>query len=138
MVLAQELPRTLPLANKSGYYVPPSRREPLRRAFFVNGKRYVSLLAQPSNSRDWESSSPLPIALSAAEQTARIELGKIAPDQADWIVTDFQISRFDESQGWYYAVTLKPILQLSGARPDAFTVLLDFSGTPGRIAQMMQ
>jgi len=94
------------------------------------------MLAQPPNSREWQSSDPLPITLSAAEKVARDELAKVAPEETDWIATEFQLSRFSAGSGWYYSVTLKPALQLSGERPEWFTVLLDLSGQPGRVMQL--
>jgi hypothetical protein len=136
IVFAQELPRTLPSIKKFGYYGAGSRPELLRRTSFIDGKQYLSILEQPADGRDWESSSPLPIPLSEAEKAARVELGKIVPDQTGWIATDFQISRFAAGQGWYYVVTLKPVVRLSGERSDSFSVLLDVLGKAGRVLQL--
>ena len=136
VVLAQNLPRTLPTPNKQGYYGGEPRNDPVRRTSQARGKEYVSILEQPAVSREWEPSAPLPITLSVAEKLARDELAKVVPDEADWVATDFQISRFSAGSSWYYSVTLKPALQLSGERPESFTVLMDLSGTPGRVRQL--
>jgi hypothetical protein len=96
----------------------------------------MSILEQAAVGGEWESSAPLPITLSAAEKLARVELAKIVTDESGWIATDFQISRFGAGPSWYYSVTLKPTLQLSGERPEAFTVLVDFSGKPGRVREL--
>ena len=133
VVLAQELPRTLPPLNKPGYYAGEHRpRSLVRRTSHVNGKDYVILLAQPTTSREWEPSGVLPLSLPEAEKIARLELGKIVTDGSQWVITDFQISRFGPGPNWYYAVTLQPVLQLSGEPSESFTALLDFNGTPGR------
>src|SRR6266478_586002 len=104
VVLAQNLPRTLPARNTQGYYDGGPRNDPVRCTSQVRGKEYVSILEQPAVSREWESSAPLPITLSVAEKLARDELAKIVPDEADWIATDFQISRFSAGSSWYYSV----------------------------------
>jgi hypothetical protein len=75
----------------------------------------------------------LPITLSVAEKLARDELAKVVLDEGDWIATDFQISRFAAAPSWYYSVTLRPTLQLSGEQPEFFTFLIDSSGKPGRV-----
>ena len=137
VVLAQTLPPTLlNAANRPGYAGVVSARQPVRRTSHLNGKEYVSILEQPSTSREWEPSADLPITLSAAEKVARLELSKIVPDASEWVSTDFQISRFGAGPTWYYAVTLQPILELSGRPPETFTVLVDFAGTPGRVLQL--
>ena len=84
---------------------------------------------------EWEPSSPLPIDLAKAEEIARTELRKLAPDESRWVATDFEISRFGRRANWYYAVTLKPQFEFTGVRSDTFTVLVDFSGKAGRIAR---
>ena len=136
VVLAQTLPPTLPTPNKQGYDGGAPRVGPVRRTSQIDGKEYVSILEQPAVSPDWESSTPLPITLSAAEKLARAELAKVVADESGWITTDFQISRFGAGPSWYYSVTLKPALQLSGERAESFTILVDFSGKPGRVWQL--
>jgi len=137
VVLAQTLPRTTLPANRPGYYsggIAP--RQPIRRTSHVNGRECISILEQTTVSPEWEPSAALPISLSAVEKVARLELNKIVPDDSEWVVTDFQISRFGPGPDWYYAVTLQPILQLSGGPVDSFTALVDFAGTPGRVLQL--
>jgi len=136
VVLAQNLPPTLLPANRPSYDGGGLLRQPVRRTSHVNGKECVSILEQPSVCREWEPSATLPITLSAAEKIARLELSKIVPDDSQWVSTDFQLSRFGAGPNWYYAVTLQPVLQLSGERAESFTVLVDFSGTPGRVLQL--
>jgi len=124
-------------ANRPGYYsggVAP--RQPIRRTSHVNGKECISILQQPTVSPEWEPSAALPLSLSAAEKVARLALSKIVPDDSMWVATDFQISRFGAGPDWYYAVTLQPVLQLSGEPPESFTALVDFAGTPGRVLQL--
>jgi hypothetical protein len=135
-VLAQDLPRTLPSPNRQGYYAVEPRRQPVRRNSCVNGKECVSVLEQPTVSREWEASAGLPLSLSQAEKIARVELSKIVTDGSEWVATDFQISRFGADPNWYYAVTLQPVLHLSGEPPESFTALMDFAGTPGRVFQL--
>jgi hypothetical protein len=102
----------------------------------ISGKEYISILEQPAAGMEWESSAPLPITLAAAEKLARVELAKVVPDESDWIVSDFQISRFGAGPNWYYSVSLKPVFQLSGEHPESLIVLVDFSGRPGRVWQL--
>lgn len=136
VVLAHQLPRTLPSPKSSGYYGFEPRRQPVRRTSRVNGKECVSILEQPTVSHEWEPSAALPLSLSTAEKIARVELSKIVMDDSQWVATDFQISRFGAGLNWYYAVTLQPVLQLSGEPPESFTALLDSAGTPGRVFQL--
>jgi hypothetical protein len=138
VVLAQDLPRTLPPPNKPGYFAVEPRRQPVRRNSRVNGKECISILEQPTLSREWEPSAALPLSLSEAEKIARVELSKIVTDGSQWVATDFQISRFGAEPNWYFAVTLQPVLQLSGEPAESFTALLDFAGTPGRVFQLGQ
>ena len=136
VVLAQNLPPTLLPANRPSYAGDGPPRQPARWTSHVNGKEYVSILEQPTVSREWEPSAALPISLSAAEKIARVELIKIVPDDSEWVSTDFQISRFGAGPNWYYAVTLQPALQLSGKPAESFTALVDFAGTAGRVLQL--
>ena len=137
VVLAQTLPPTLLPVNRPGYSnggVAP--RQPIRRTSHLNGRECISILEQPTVSPEWEPSAVLPISLSAAEKVARRELSKIVPDDSEWVATDFQISRFGPGPDWYYAVTLQPVLQLSGGPAESFTALVDFAGSPGRVFQL--
>jgi len=136
VVLAQTLPPTLPHPNNQGYYGGPPRNQPVRRASHLNGKDWLSVLKQPTASPEWQPSAALPISLAAAEKAARLELSKIVPDASEWVTTDFHISRFGAGPDWYYAVTLEPILQLSGEPRESFTALVDFVGTPGQVVQL--
>jgi hypothetical protein len=137
LVVGQNLPRTLPAVNSRGYYGGVRQLpQAVRRNSLFNGKEYVSILQQPTVSREWETSVALPISLPAAEKEARVELSKIVPDDSEWVVTDFQISRFGAGPIWYYAVTLQPTVQLSDGPAESFTALIDFSGTPGRVVQL--
>jgi hypothetical protein len=52
------------------------------------------------------------------------------------LVTDFQIRRFEPGPNWHYAITLKPDAEVVGFRPEFFTLLVDFSGRPARVAQL--
>jgi hypothetical protein len=108
--------------------------------FYIGGKQYRSTLdlsVDKSNS-EWAPSSPLPIALTTAEEIARAELRKLVDGESKWQVTDFQISRSGPGANWYLAVTLEPEVQVVAETlpPDSFTALLDFSGKPGRIRQV--
>ena len=136
VALAQTLPPTLPTSRNTGYAAFAPRAPAVTRKSQISGKEYISILEQPAVSPEWEPSAPLPITLAAAEKLARVELAKVVPDESDWIVSDFQISRFGAGPNWYYSVSLKPILQLSGERPESLTVLVDFSGRPGRVLQL--
>jgi hypothetical protein len=85
----------------------------------------------------WQPSAALPLALGKIEELARAELRKIAQDEPNWVVTDFRVSRFDSAPGWYYAATLKPEIELDKKRPQSYTLLVDFSGSPGRTGHMI-
>ena len=135
LVVAQTLPRTTPAKPQRGYVSLSSTAVTVSRNSRVNGRNYVSILKQTTNSPAWDSAAPLPLSFSSAEQIARGELRKIVSDESDWVADDFQIRRFAGALSWYYAVTLQPALQLTGERSDSFTVLVDFSGTPGRVLE---
>ena len=75
------------------------------------------------------------------EEIVRTELRKLVQDEPNWLVTDFRVSRFERSPGWYYAITLKPeieritltpAIKLVNEPPQSYTLLVDFSGTPGK------
>jgi hypothetical protein len=92
-------------------------------------------------SADWQPPAPLPLGWAKVEEIARTELRKLVQDEPNWLVTDFRVSRFERSPGWYYAITLKPEIEritLSPAitlleeRPQSYTLLVDFSGKPGK------
>jgi hypothetical protein len=136
VLLAQTIPSTFPPANRPGWYRVAPQAEPVRRISHFNGKEWLSVLDQPTVSREWGPTAPLPTTLAAAEKLAWEQLSKIAPDASEWVTTDFQISRFDTGPNWYYAVTLQPPLQLPGGPRESFTALVDFAGTPGRVAQL--
>jgi len=138
VVLSQNLPRTLPPLQRPGYGYQDFglTHERVTRNSRIGSKEYVSILEQAEGSREWESSAPLPVSIPAAEKVARTELAKVVPDEADWIATDFQISRFGPGPNWYYAVTLKPIFRLRGERSDSFNVLVDFAGKAGQVQQL--
>ncbi len=137
VVLAQTLPPTLPsAANRPGYVRGVSAVQPVRRTSHLNGKEYLSILKPPTASHGWEPSATLPLAPSAAERSARLELSKIVPDDSEWAVTDFQISRFGAGPDWYYAVTFQPVVQLAGEPTETFTALVDLAGMPGRVFQL--
>ena len=136
VALSQTLPPTFPTSKNSGYVAVQSRTQAVTRKSQISGREYISILEQPGVSPEWESSAPLPITLAAAEKLARVELAKVVPDEPDWIASDFQISRFGADPNWYYAVNLQPILRLSGQTSEALTVLVDFSGHPGRVWQL--
>jgi hypothetical protein len=95
------------------------------------GFRVFCRLATPSAFCGW----------AKVEEIARTELRKLAQDEPNWMVTDFRVSRFERSPGWYYAitlrpeigrVTLKPAIALLEERPQSYTPLVDFSGKPGK------
>ena len=57
------------------------------------------------------------------------------------LITDFRVSRFERGPGWYYAITLKPeieritltpAIKLVNEPPQSYTLLVDFSGKPGK------
>ena len=135
LTLGQTLPRTLPSVQKQGYLGPSLKWETGKRMFHVEGKDYFSVLAleQTALGPDWEAPAPLPLTLAKVEQIARVELRKLVTDEARWVVIEFEIARFHRSPNWYYAVTLKPDVEIQGVRPDSFVALVDFAGNAGRI-----
>ena len=106
------------------------------RTSYVGGREYLSMLKETRVRPEWEPSAPLPLNLAKVEEVARTELRKLGPDDSWWIITEYQISRFGRGTNWYYAVTLKPEIQVVGLRPESFTLLVDFSGNPGVIRRL--
>ena len=137
LMLAQNVPSTLP-PRELPRYAGGSRPGPevVTRTSYVAGKEYLSMLKEAGVRAKWESSAPLPLNLAKVEEIARAELRKLGPDDSWWVVTEYQISRFGRGTNWYYAVTLKPKIQVVGLRPESFTLLVDFSGNPGVIGRL--
>jgi hypothetical protein len=139
VVLAQTLPSTLPSlagARYSGLRT-TAAGESVRRTFQIGGKVYLTAL-HPDETMlgpEWEPSSPLPIGFPKAEEIARGELRKLVANETNWVVTQFEITRFGRRANWYHAVTLRPEMEAVGLRPRSVTVLVDFSGNPGLITR---
>ena len=137
-MLAQTLPSTLPNLGKRGYIMPSQpAHQTARRSSYVGGKEYLCILEEERVGPEWESSGPLPVALAKVEKITRTELRKLAADEPRWLVTDFQISRFGRGPNWYYVITLKPDVEVAGLRAEVFTLLVDFSGKPGRVGRLV-
>jgi hypothetical protein len=136
--LAQTLPPTTHPTPQKWIAGDLSKWEREQRTFRLEGKDYLTLLylEETALGPEWESPSPLPIGLDKAEEIARSELRKLVADEPHWMVTDFHVGRFQRRANWYYAVTLKPDVEVQGVKPDSFVALVDFSGKPGRIAQI--
>ena len=141
VLLAQTLPSTLPLEHK--YYLggSSSRPQPASQTSCVGGKVYCCYLEDSGVSADWQPPAPLPLGWAKVEEIARTELRKLVQDEPNWLVTDFRVSRFERSPGWYYAITLKPemeritltpAIKLVNEPPQSYTLLVDFSGKPGK------
>ena len=138
LALAQTLPPTVPHGGK-GILLPAHLGPRIeRRTFFIDGQKYLCSLIRTEESSNvaWNPASPLPIGLAQIQNVAQAELHKLVKNDADWQVSDFQISRFSDGQGWYYTVTLKPAVQLDTVASDSLVLLLDFSGNPGRIGHL--
>jgi len=134
--LAQTLPTTtLHTPQKGGYLNAASNSVTERRTFQLGGKEYRTRLSleETALGPEWESPSPLPLSLAKVEEIARSELRKLVTDEPRWMVTDFHLGRFERRSNWYYAVTLKPDVEVAGVRADSFIALVDFSGKPARI-----
>jgi hypothetical protein len=80
----------------------------------------------------WDMSSPLAMTPANAEENARKELRKLGVDDWGWRATDFGISRYPETDAWYYALTLKEV-GINGVPSDVVTVLFNSMGEAGRI-----
>jgi hypothetical protein len=135
LMFAQTLPPMFPSAPRPGYQtVVHAESEVATRIFYLKGKKYMSAitLKEAKSGLEWEPSSSLPLSLAKAEEIARRELHKLVSDDWRWQVTDFGISRFRETDGWYFALTLKEP-EIDGLTSDSFTVLMNSSGEPGRI-----
>ena len=143
VVFAQRLPPDLPSRPiRDGIIeVDRSQSEVARRFFFLQGKKYMSTITwqEAKSGRGWEPSSPLPVSLEKAEQIARKELSKLVSDEVRWKFTEFCIGRFraptTNGENWYFALTMKPVMALGEVNADFFTVLMNSSGEPGRIAR---
>jgi hypothetical protein len=141
VLLAQTLPSTLPLEHRSYLGGSSGRRQPARQTSCVGGKVYCCYLEDSGVSADWQPPALLPLGWAKVEQIARTELRKLVQDEPNWLVIDFRVSRFERSPGWYYAITLKPeieritltpAIKLVNEPPQSYTLLVDFSGTPGK------
>jgi len=141
VLLAQTLPSTLPREHK--YYLggSSSRPQPASQTSCVGGKVYCCYLEDSGASADWQPPAPLPLGWAKVEEIARTELRKLVQDEPNWLVTDFRVSRYERSPGWYYAITLKPeieritltpAIKLVHEPPQSYTLLVDFSGKPGK------
>jgi len=111
VLLAQTLPSTLPREHK--YYLggSSSRPQPASQTSCVGGKVYCCYLEDSGASADWQPPAPLPLGWAKVEEIARTELRKLVQDEPNWLVTDFRVSRYERSPGWYYAITLKPEIE---------------------------
>lgn len=142
VLLAQTLPSSLPPREHGSYSGGSSSRpQPARQTSCVGGKVYCCYLEDSGVSADWQPPAPLPLGWAKVEEIARAELRKLVQDEPNWLVTDFRVSRFEGSPGWYYAITLKPeieritltpAIKLVNEPPQSYTLLVDFSGTPGK------
>ena len=142
VLLAQTLPSTLPPREHGSYSGGSSSRpQPARQTSCVGGKVYCCYLEDSGVSADWQPPAPLPLGWAKVEEIARTELRKLVQDEPNWLVTDFRVSRFERSPGWYYAITFKPeierialtpAIKLVNEPPQSYTLLVDFSGTPGK------
>ena len=139
LALGQALPPTThPTPQKWIVLGDAPGREMQKRTFHLQATEYLSVLYVEKSALgpEWESPSPLPLTLTKVEEIARGELRKLVTDEPRWLVTDFHLGRFERSANWYYAVTLKPDVEVAGVEPDSFVALVDFSGKPGRIGKL--
>lgn len=140
LAMAQTTPPSLPpRALPKIFAGTPPLTLPETRTFFIGAKEYRSFLSAPKAAvTKWSARSPLPVDLAQAEGIARTELAKLVVDASTWQASDFQIKRFTDQASWYIAVTLEPEQQVVADRlpPTSFTLLIDFSGTPGRVMQV--
>jgi len=142
VLLAQTLPSTLPPREHGSYSGGSSNcSQVARQSSCIGGREYLCFLEDSGVSADWQPPAPLPLGWAKVEEIARTELRKLVQDEPNWLVTDFRVSRFERSPGWYYAITLKPEIErvtltpaitLLEERPQFYTLLVDFSGKPGR------
>src|ERR1051325_1980465 len=135
LTFAQTLPPMFPAQhNKSGgiIRVDHSQGVMVTREFSLNGKRYMSIVVWLRSDPPLDMSSPLILTPAKAEETARKELRKLGGDDWGWRVTDFGISRYPDTDAWYYTLTLKEAV-IDGVPSDVVTVLFDSAGEAGRI-----
>jgi len=142
VLLAQTLPSTLPSTEHRSYLGGSSNRPQVaRQSSYIGGRDYLCFLEDSGVSADLQPPAPLPLGWAKVEEIARTELRKVVKDEPNWLVTDFRVSRFEGRPGWYYAITLKPEIELItlmpaiapvNERPQSYTLLVDFSGKPGR------
>jgi hypothetical protein len=118
-----------------------NRPQVATQSSYIGGREYLCFLEDSGGSADWQPPAPLPLGWPKVEEIARTELRKLVQDEPNWLVTDFRVSRFERGPGWYYAITLKPQIELTTMipatelvkkRPQSYTLLVDFSGKPGR------
>jgi hypothetical protein len=140
VLLAQSLPTALPSKPEKSGVASVHRPEYARRVFTLQGKHYVSSLTlqQAQSAPTWEPSLPIPISLEDAENVARSELKKVTDDEIRWRFSEFSIARLTgtNSYFWYFAVTLKPIMESGTESSDSFTMLMNAKGEPGRIGHV--
>ena len=111
VLLAQTLPSTLPLEHRSYLGGSSNRSQVARQSSCIGGKVYCCYLKDSGVSADWQPPAPLPLGWAKVEEIARTELRKLVQDEPNWLVTDFRVSRFERSPGWYYAITFKPEIE---------------------------
>lgn len=139
ILFSQTLPSTVPSKPEGGYKA-VYQVEDARRTFTVHGQNYITSLtrqaAQPGHT--WDPSLPIPISLERAEELARYELKKVADDEILWRFSDFSIARLTGTNSylWYFAITLKPVMQPGKETSDSFTLLMNANGQPGRIGRL--
>ena len=146
VLLAQTLPSALPSVEHRSYFGGSSNHPRVaRQSSCIGGREYLCFLEDSGVSADWQPPAPLPLGWAKVEEIARIELRKLVQDESKWLVTDFRLSRFERGPGWYYAITLKPEIELIALtsaialvneRPQSYTLLVDFSGTPGKTGSL--
>ena len=140
LMFAQTLPPTVPSRHEGGIRsVDRSKSEVVERTFYLQGKEYRSLMSwqEAESIIPWEPSLPLPVSLAKAEEIARKELSKLVRDEIRWQFSEFSIGRFRRptahGENWYFALTMKPAPVFGEVNADSFTVLMNASGSPGRI-----
>jgi hypothetical protein len=142
ITLAQTAPPSLPPRSQPKILVGTRHlTAPEVRTFFIGAKEYRSFLAAPKGAATkWTPKSSLPIDLAQAEQIARTELAKLVIDPSTWQASDFQIKQFADQASWYMTVTLEPERQVVADQlpTTSFIVLIDFSGVPGRVSQVLR
>jgi hypothetical protein len=124
---------SLPSKPERVYSVTPTNASVgfLTKTFSIGGTNYVASIWNDNDS-SWQPSSPWPIDFATAEQLARKKLQKFIQDDRLWQISDFGIRRFENNNGWYFALTLTGPA-VTAAPSDSFTMLFTTAGRPGRI-----